>query len=289
MEENQYLDLIRNILLNGKIQETRNGRVKYIFVSMMRFNLQNNKIPILTTKQIAWKTCLKELLWFISGSTNNNDLIEQNVHIWDDNANLDFKTSIGKEYLPNSILGPIYGFQWRYFDGDYDIQTGKVRENGYMGIDQLETVIHQLKHDQNSRRIILTAWNPKQLSDMVLPPCHVMCQFDVHDNQLSCVLTQRSGDVGLGVPFNIASYSFLTHLLAKHCGLEPYEFIYVVNNAHIYENHIEQLSHQITLEPFDFPTIQITNQYENINDYKASDFIISNYQHHPKIIMKMVA
>jgi thymidylate synthase len=289
MEEMQYLDLIKKILAEGTIKQSRNGLIKYVFVTTMRFSLENNKIPLLTTKHIAWRTCLKELLWFISGSTNNNDLKNQNVHIWDENADIEFKKTVGKEHYPDGILGPIYGFQWRHFDGDYDIHTGNVTKDGYNGIDQLALVIEQLKNDKNSRRIIMTAWNPKQLDDMVLPPCHVMCQFDVHDNKLSCVLIQRSGDVGLGVPFNIASYSFLTHLLAKHCDLIPYEFIYVLNNAHIYENHFKPLLYQSSLQPLDFPTLNIINKYENINDYTMNDFVINDYKHYSKIKMKMTA
>ena len=286
-EEEQYLDLIRQVLQNGFFEETRNGKTQSIFGNMMRFSLQDSTIPILTTKRVAWKTCLKELLWFIQGSTDNRKLNEQGVHIWDLNASREALDSYGLFTQKENDLGPIYGHQWRHYNAEYtDFDTNYQGK----GVDQLQNVINLLKDPKtrNSRRIIMSSWNPCQINQMALPPCHVLCQFNVHsENKLSCALYQRSGDIGLGVPFNIASYSFLTHLLAKHSGLEAYEFIYFLGNAHIYDEHISILEEQIKREPFEFPKIEIINKYENINDYKNYDFNIKNYKSHEAIIMKM--
>jgi thymidylate synthase len=286
-EEMQYLNLIKNILENGTTETGRNGNTISIFGGSMRFSLSNNKIPILTTKKTAWKTCLKELLWFIRGETNNNILQEQGVHIWDGNSTPEFLKSRGLDY-EDGELGPIYGFQWRNFNGDYlEKETSPAPK-----IDQLQQIIDQLKNPETrtSRRLIMTAWNPQQLDQMALPPCHILCQFNVHNNtKLSCAMYQRSGDVGLGVPFNIASYSFLTHLIAKHCNLEAHEFVYFLGNAHIYDDHIEQMKTQSDRIPYPFPTIEITTTKENINDYTVEDIKIHNYQSYEKISMNMRA
>ena len=242
-DENQYLNLIEDILETNEEFVGRNGKTLAVFGSAMHFSLENNTIPYLTTKKLAHKTCLKELLWFIKGSTSNKKLKEQNVHIWDANSSREFLDSRGLTDYKEDDLGPVYGFQWRHFNGDYvdcdSDYTGK-------GIDQLNYIIEQLKNPEtrNSRRLIMSAWNPCQIDKMALPPCHVLCQFNVLNNKLSCSLYQRSGDVGLGVPFNIASYSILTHLIAHHVGLEAYEFIYYLGNAHIYDDHIETLKTQ---------------------------------------------
>ena len=286
-EEMQYLNLIKNILENGTTETGRNGNTISIFGGSMRFSLSNNKIPILTTKKTAWKTCLKELLWFIRGETNNKILQEQGVHIWDGNSTPEFLKSRGLDY-EDGELGPIYGFQWRNFNGDYlEKETPPAPK-----IDQLQQIIDQLKNPETrtSRRLIMTAWNPQQLDQMALPPCHILCQFNVHNNtKLSCAMYQRSGDVGLGVPFNIASYSFLTHLIAKHCNLEAHEFVYFLGNAHIYDDHIEQMKTQSDRIPYPFPTIEITATKENINDYTVEDIKIHNYQSYEKISMNMRA
>ena len=288
-EEYQYLNLIQNILDNGTWETGRNGRTKSIFGHSMRFSLANGKIPILTTKKTAWKTCLKELLWFIRGETDNKLLQDQNVHIWDGNSSREFLDSRGLTSNPEGILGPIYGRQWRNFNAPYDNQTGKALGKG---VDQLQQIIDQLKDpvQRASRRLIMTAWNPCQLDQMALPPCHIMCQFNVHDgNKLSCCMMQRSNDEACGTSFNIASYSFLTHLLAKHCGLEAYEFVYFKGNCHIYEEHIEGMKLQIKRKPFPFPTLNIKEVNENINDYQVDDFVVTGYQHHEPIKFQMVA
>ena len=292
LEEQQYLDLIRNILDNGTWETGRNGKTKSIFGHSMRFSLANGKIPILTTKKTAWKTCLKELLWFIRGETDNKLLQAQGVHIWDGNSSREFLDSRGLHANPEGILGPIYGKQWRHFNAPYDNQTGSLLNNNVSGVDQLQQIIDQLKDPEQrfGRRLIMTAWNPCQLDEMALPPCHIMCQFNVHDgNKLSCAMYQRSNDEACGTSFNIASYSFLTHLLAKHCGLEAYEFVYFKGNCHIYEDHIEGMKTQIERKPFPFPTLNIKEVKENINDYQVEDFVVTGYQHHDPIKFQMVA
>jgi thymidylate synthase len=296
--EEQYCTLIGDILQQGFKETGRNGNTRSIFGASMRFSLQNNVIPIFTTKEVAWKSCLKELLWFIKGETNNSILQSQNVHIWDGNGSREFLDSRGLNENPEGVLGPIYGYQWRHFNAPYDASTGQLSSENNRGIDQLQSIIDQLKNPEtrNSRRLIMTAWNPLQLDEMALPPCHVMCQFNVHgENKLSCALFQRSCDIALGVPFNVASYSFLTHLIAKHCGLEAYEFVYFMGNCHLYEEHCKStdkgfppIIKQRLRKPYPFPTISLKQTRENINDYVLDDFIINNYQSHPAIKMKMI-
>lgn len=288
-EENQYLNLIQQIIENGLWEEGRNGSVLSIFGAAMHFSLENNKIPLLTTKKVAWKTCLRELLWFISGNTSNTILNEKKVHIWDANSSREFLDSRGLFNLNENDLGPIYGFQWRHFNAQYNDCNTNYKGSG---IDQLQDVINCLKDSKQrtSRRMIITAWNPCQIDNMALPPCHIMMQFNVTDgDKLSCSMYQRSNDEACGTPFNIASYSILTHILAKHCGLKAYEFVYFKGNCHIYEEHLELIKTQITREPFDFPTLEIVNKYENIDEYTEKDFILHDYQFHEPIKYKMVA
>jgi thymidylate synthase len=289
-QEYQYLNLIKDILENGTWEEGRNGRTKSIFGTTMKFSLQNNQIPILTTKKTSWKTCLKELLWFIRGQTDNTILKEQGVHIWDANSSRQFLDSRGLTYSENE-LGPIYGRQWRHWNACSDLSTGE-RIEGSEGIDQLQQIIDALKDpvQRTSRRLVMSAWNPSQLDQMALPPCHILVQFNVHSgDKLSCAMYQRSCDEACGTPFNIASYSFLTHLLAHHCGLEPHEFIYFKGNSHIYEDHIEGIKEQIAREPFQFPTLKIKQLRTNINDYQVEDFEVNDYKHHPQIKFQMIA
>lgn len=303
-DEYQYLNLIRDILDNGVWECGRNGKTKSIFGNSMRFSLKDNKIPILTTKKTAWKTCLKELLWFIRGETDNRLLKQQGVHIWDANSSREFLDSRGLHLTREDLIGCGYGYQWRYFNANYNCFTGKRlldnndqndiyrKTTSFKGIDQLQNIINALKDpsQRNSRRLIMTAWNPVQLDQMALPPCHILCQFNVHDgNKLSCSMYQRSCDEACGTPFNIASYSFLTHLLAKHCGLEAYEFVYFKGNCHIYEEHLDEIAKQLDREPYPFPTISIKQVRENINDYQVDDFEIHDYKHHSPLKFKMVA
>lgn len=288
-EEYQYLSLIENILKNGCDFESRNGSTKSIFGNMMRFSLNDGIIPILTTKKVAWKTCFKELQWFIKGHTDNKLLKEVNVHIWDDNGSKEFLEKQNLTYREDD-LGPVYGHQWRHFNAPY---TDCNADYTNQGIDQLQELIKNLKSEEGrkSRRLIISAWNPCQIKEMALPPCHVLMQFYVSENKyLSCSLYQRSGDVGLGVPFNIASYSFLTHMLAKHCDLEAKDFVYFLGNAHIYEEHIEPLKDQIQREPLPFPKITFKEVKENIEDYSLTDIEFSQeYKFHKQIKMEMKA
>jgi thymidylate synthase len=285
-DENQYINLIKDILEQGDMIDGRNGNAKTVYGSSMHFSLQNGVLPLLTTKKVAWKTCLKELLWFISGSTNNEILQEQKVNIWNSNASKEFLQSRGLSHYRENDLGPVYGHQWRHFNAKY--KTCDDDYNG-KGIDQLQYIINQLKDPvgRHSRRLIMTAWNPCQLDEMALPPCHVLSQFHVSADgkRLSCSLYQRSGDVGLGVPFNIASYSFLTHLIAHICDMEAYEFIYNLGNAHIYDDHLDSLKTQVVRVPYDFPTLTITKKNNNIQDYVVDDFVVSGYQSHDAIKM----
>ena len=286
-EEYQYINLINDILKEGTIEEGRNGFTKCIYGAAMHFSLENGKIPILTTKKTAWKTCLKELLWFVNGNTDNKLLNNQNVHIWDGNSTKEYMKTRGLNYEEGD-LGPIYGYQWRHFNAPYE---GCNAEYKGKGIDQLQNVIDCLKDTKQraSRRLIVSAWNPCQVDEGALPSCHNFFQFNVVDeNKLSCSMFQRSNDEACGTTFNIASYSFLTHLIAKHCGLEAYEFVYFKGNCHIYEEHIDGLKLQITREPYPFPTVSIKQVRENINDYQVEDFEIHNYQHHPQIKFQMV-
>lgn len=285
-EEEQYLELIRELIQENNEENSRSGDTLSNIGSSMYFSLENNKIPILTTKKVAVKTCIKELLWFLKGNTNNKLLKEQNVKIWNDNASKSFLESRGLDYEEDD-LGPVYGHQWRFFNAEY-----KTCNDDYSnkGVDQIEELINNLKNPKTrySRRHIVSAWNPIQIDKMALPPCHVLFQFHVtRNNKLSCSLYQRSGDIGLGVPFNIMSYSALTILIAKHCDLEPYEFIYFLGNTHIYKEHIDALKEQIDRKPHEFPIMTIKEKKQNINDYVLEDFNIENYKYHDKITMKM--
>lgn len=285
--ENQYLQLIKDIIEEGTMETGRNGKTYVVVGSSMYFSLENNVLPLLTTKKVAWKTCLRELLWFVRGETNNKILTDQKCNIWKGNASREFLDSRGLTHLREDDLGPIYGHQWRHFNARYT-----TCDEDYIGkgVDQLQNIIDLLKNPEtrSSRRMIMSAWNPEQLDEMALPPCHILLQFNVTQcNKLSCSMYQRSGDVGLGVPFNIASYSFLTYMIAKHCDLEPYEFIYHIGNAHIYDDHIEKLKEQIERKPLKFPTLRINEKKEKIEDYSLEDFELSDYIFHEPLEMKM--
>lgn len=289
-QEEQYLQLIRDVLEKGTMEEGRNGRTKSLFGYSMRYSLKDGTIPLLTTKRVAWKTCFNELIWFINGHTDNKKLTDKKVTIWNANASREFLDSRGLHNNEVDDLGPVYGHQWRHFNAEYkDCHTDYTGK----GVDQLQYIIDSLKNPETrtSRRLVLSAWNPCQIDQMALPPCHVLMQFYVRENKyLSCSLYQRSGDIGLGVPFNIASYSFLTHIIARHCGLVADEFVHFIGNAHIYENHIDTLKTQIDRVPLDFPRIEITNLHDNINDYSIDDLKwLEEYKHHATLKMDMSA
>lgn len=288
--EEEYLRLVRNVLQRGNLETTRNGDTLTLFGEMMKFDLKDGQMPLLTTKHVAWKTCLKELLWFISGDTSAITLQSQNVHIWDANSSREFLDSRRLEHYPEGDLGPVYGFQWRHFGAHY---LGSHADYTGQGVDQLQQVIDALKSGdkQRCRRLVISAWNPLQLDEMALPPCHMTMQFHVRDGKfLSCALFQRSCDIGLGVPFNIASYSFLTHILAAHCGLEADEFTYFLGNAHIYVEHIESLKLQLQRSPLEPPRITIRQCHEKIEEYTVEDVcFVKPYEHASAIRMPFIA
>lgn len=256
----QYLQLCEHVLKNGIKKDDRTGTGTIsTFGYQMRFNLQDG-FPLLTTKKVFLKGIIHELLWFIKGDTNIKYLKDHNVKIWDEWAD------------ENGDLGPVYGHQWRSW-----------RDADGRKHDQLADLIEQIKTNPNSRRLILSAWNVGDLDKMALPPCHTLFQFYVVDGKLSCQLYQRSGDLFLGVPFNIASYALLTMMIAQVCNLQPGEFIHTFGDVHIYLNHIEQVKLQLTREPRELPTMKINPSVKNIFDFKYEDFTLENYHPHPAI------
>ena len=287
-DENQYVYLINKITSLGEIRQTRNSLTKSIFAEKLEFDISSS-IPFITTKKLAWKTVIKELLWFLSGSTNNQELLDQNVKIWQGNASREYMDSIGFINREVNDLGPIYGHQWRHFNADYiDHKTDYTGQ----GIDQIQYVLHLLKTDPMSRRILISAWNPCQISQVNLPPCHIMAQFYVsNNNELSCMLYQRSADVGLGLPFNIASYAVLTYILAKLSNLKPKKLIITIGDAHIYQNHEEILMEQTKRKPYNFPQLYFNDkkEYTCVEDFELDDFIVENYLYHDSLKMDMTA
>lgn len=255
-----YLDLLQHILDNGTEKSDRTGTgTTSVFGYQMRFDLQKG-FPMVTTKKLHTKSIIYELLWFLKGDTNTAWLNEHGVTIWDEWAN------------ENGDLGPVYGHQWRSWTG----ADGKV-------YDQIADVLHQIKTNPDSRRMIVNAWNVADLPKMALSPCHALFQFYVADGKLSCQLYQRSADVFLGVPFNIASYALLTMMMAQVCGLQAGEFIHTFGDVHLYSNHIEQAKLQLTRTPFELPTLKINPEVKDLLDFKYEDFTLENYQHHPAI------
>lgn len=285
MEENEYLNLIFKVLTTGKPKKDRTGvGTLSLFGAQLRFDLRTC-FPLLTTKRMYWRGIVEELLWFIRGSTNAKELADKGIHIWDANGSKQFLENRGLGYREEGDLGPIYGWQWRHFGAEYkDMHTDYTGQ----GIDQLTNLIQEIKTDPDSRRLILTAWNPCDISQMALPPCHTMCQFYVCDGELSCQLYQRSGDLGLGIPFNIASYALLTRLIGCVCKLKPGELILTIGDAHIYLNHIDALKEQLRRVPRPFPTLHLAcNDVATIDDIKAEDIVLEDYNPHDKIDMKM--
>ena len=256
----QYLSLLRHILDNGvqKHDRTGTGTIS-CFGYQMRFDLQKG-FPLVTTKKVHTKSIIHELLWFLKGETNIAYLKENGVSIWNEWAN------------ENGELGPVYGKQWRSWEGN----DGKV-------VDQVSDLIKQIKSNPDSRRLIVSAWNVTDLPEMALMPCHTLFQFYVANGKLSCQLYQRSADVFLGVPFNIASYALLTLMIAQVCDLEPGEFVHTFGDVHIYNNHIEQVKLQLSRTPFPLPAMKLNPSVKNIFDFKFEDFTLENYQCHPAI------
>ena len=257
---NQYETLLRHVFENGVSKSDRTGTgTKSVFGYQMRFDLSQG-FPLITTKKLHIKSIIYELLWFLKGETNIKYLKEHGVSIWDEWAN------------ENGELGPVYGKQWRSWTGAEE-----------KTIDQISDVINQIKKNPDSRRLIVSAWNVAELSKMALMPCHVLFQFYVAEGKLSCQLYQRSADVFLGVPFNIASYALLTMMVAQVCDLEPGEFIHTFGDVHIYNNHIEQVKLQLSRTPYSLPTMKLNSAVKNIFDFKFEDFTLENYQFHPAI------
>jgi len=284
--ENQYLQLLQKVLREGAKHSSRNATVYSLFGERMVFDLASG-FPLLTTKKMGYKTILRELLWFISGSTDNMDLQDKHVHIWDQNASKEFLESRDLAYEEGD-LGPVYGFQWRYAGAEY---KGCHEDYGGKGVDQLQKVVDLIRNDPTSRRIMMSAWNPPDLDKMALPPCHVMCQFYVNTETqtLDCQLYQRSGDLFLGVPFNIASYAFLTHILAKITGYKPGKLVHILGDVHLYEDHVEQAKEQLTRVPVAFPTITISEEVSEIDYIQEEMIAITGYTSYPKIEAHMVA
>tara|TARA_B000000475_G_scaffold150598_1_gene121271 strand:+ start:332 stop:1192 length:861 start_codon:yes stop_codon:yes gene_type:complete len=283
--ELQYINLIKHILENGISKDDRTGiGTLSIFSYNMTFNLRES-FPLLTTKKVYWKGVVEELLWFISGSTDSNILKEKGVKIWEGNSSREFLDSRGLSHYDQGDIGAGYGFQWRHFGAKYtnmyDSYEGK-------GIDQLKDVIYKIKNTPDDRRIIMTAWNPLDIDKMALPPCHIFVQFwvDTNKKELHSQMYQRSCDVGLGVPFNIASYALLTCIIAKLCDLTPGDFHYCMGDTHIYKNHIDAMKLQITRDPYDFPKINIKN-ITDIDSITADDIELIDYKYYENIKMNM--
>lgn len=285
VEEQQYLDLIKRIIDTGSVRKDRTGTGTIgLFGQQMRFSLKDNQLPLLTTKKVFFKGVLEELLWFIKGDTNAKHLQEKGVKIWDGNSSKAYLESRGLGHREEGDLGPVYGFQWRHWGAEY-----KTMHDDYTGsgIDQLATAINTIKTNPYDRRIVVSAWNPTDIPNMALPPCHMFFQFYVNGNRLSCQMYQRSCDVGLGVPFNIASYALLTIMVAHVCELEPDELIIAMGDTHIYLDHVEALKEQIARRPRPFPKLMIRNRRACIDDFCFDDFEVVGYDPYGPIKMKM--
>lgn len=287
------------------LHRTGTGTYSIFAPRPLKFSLNNNGVPIyplLTTKRVFHKAVLAELLWFVSGATSSLPLSEQGVKIWDGNGSREFLDSVGLPHRAVGDLGPVYGFQWRHFGAEYvDAQTDYTGQ----GVDQLADVIHKLRTNPYDRRIIMSAWNPKDLKIMALPPCHMFAQFYVSyprakeengaavatakpKGHLHCQLYQRSCDMGLGVPFNIASYALLTHMIAHVCELVPGSLTHVLGDAHVYADHVDALKTQLDRIPRDFPELEIKREPGgSIDGWKVEDFVVKGYEPHKSIAMKM--
>lgn len=290
-EEQQYLDLLRKILISGEEREGRNGKTLSLFGERMEFDLKSG-FPLLTTKRVFWRGVVEELLWFLRGSTDATELQKKNVHIWDGNTSREYLDAMGLEHYEEGQLGPGYGFQWRCFGGDYPHY-----ENG---IDQIKYILRELTVNPHGRRAVLSAWNPKQAHAMALVPCHVLYQFYVGNHGLSCQLYCRSQDVCAGTPFNIASTALLTTLLAILLDIPTDRVILIAGDAHVYEPHIENAKIQIERKPYTFPTLKIHRQAPSkdasleeklkwLETLTFEDFEILNYDCHPTLKYEMIA
>lgn len=293
--EQAYLDLCQRIIEEGEHRPDRTGTgTKSIFAPpQLRFDLSNDTLPLLTTKKVFTKAIIHELLWFVAGETDGKKLSELGVKIWEGNGSREYLDSIGLHHRREGDLGPVYGFQWRHFGAKYiDCDSDYTGQ----GVDQLQQVITKLKTNPYDRRIIMSAWNPSDFSQMALPPCHMFCQFYVNfpatgKPKLSCQMYQRSCDMGLGVPFNIASYSILTRMIAYIVDMDCGEFIHTMGDCHVYLDHIDALKQQIQRTPRQFPKLIINqdrkHSIKTIDDFKYDHFQITDYDPYGVIKMKM--
>ena len=295
-QEQGYLNLLGDILVNGSTRGDRTGvGTKGIFGTQLKLSLENNVVPMLTTKKMFVKGVVEELLFLLRGETNTKLLEEKGVNIWKGNTTREFLDKRGLSHLPEGDMGKGYGFQWRRF-GERTEPLGDILgiwescPHTFEGVDQLKQVIDTLKNNPTDRRIIMSAWNPQQLPEMALPPCHILTQFYVDNGKLSCQFYMRSIDTFLGLPFNLLSYAILTRIVAQTVGMEAKELIFVGGDTHIYLNHIQQVSDQLSREPYPFPTMQITKPLATVEDIETlqlSDFVFEGYQSHPAIKAEM--
>jgi thymidylate synthase len=272
----QYLDLLRRILDEGRDREDRTGTgTRGVFGHQMRFDLRAG-FPLLTTKKLHLRSILHELLWFLRGETHVESLQAEGVRIWDEWATAEQTARFGRKA---GDLGPVYGHQWRNFGGT-PLPDGSFARDG---VDQIARVIDQIRKNPNSRRLIVSGWNPEEADQVALPPCHTLFQFYVQDGELSCQLYQRSGDVFLGVPFNIASYALLTLMIAHVSDLRPGDFVHTLGDAHLYKNHLEQTRLQLEREPRPLPTMRLDPSVRELFAFRAEHFTLDGYDPHPHI------
>jgi len=292
ISENQYLDLLKKVVNEGEIREGRNGETYSLFGEKLEFNIAEEGFPLLTTKRVFWRGVVEELLWFLRGSTDSNELSKKGVHIWRPNTTREFLDKVGLDYKEGEC-GPIYSYQWRCFGGEYPTRKD--------GIDQIAYIINELRTKPHGRRAVLSAWNPKQMHMMCLPPCHTLYQFYMSNKGLSCQMYARSQDLPVGTPFNIASTTLLTCIIAKILDVPVYKVIIVIGDAHIYSVHKDGVATQISREPYKYPKLNIkkeinkeatiSNEYimNWIENLTYEDFEIENYVYHPTIKMDMIA
>ncbi len=272
----QYLDLLQHILEHGGDKGDRTGTgTRSVFGHQMRFDLSKG-FPLLTTKKVHFRSIVIELLWFLKGDTNVKYLQDNKVTIWDEWATAEQTARFGR---PAGELGPVYGHQWRNF-GATQNEDGSYQQNGF---DQISWLINEIRTNPNSRRLIVSGWNPKEASQVALPPCHTLFQFFVQNGKLSCQLYQRSADVFLGVPFNIASYALLTHMIAQVCDLQVGDFVWTGGDTHLYANHFEQARLQLGRDPLELCQLKLNPEVKSIFDFKFEDIEIINYHSHPAI------
>ena len=302
MNEQGYLDLVRRVLEEGEDREGRNGATKSLFGERLIFDLKS-RFPLLTTKRVYWRGIVEELLWFLRGSTNVRELQEKGVHIWDGNSTREFLDSVGLKYVSEGSIGKGYGWQWRNFDGTIAYSPEDRMINHFIkttdGVDQLRYILQELRDNPHGRRAVLCAWNPTQLREMALPPCHFVYNFYVGQRGLACQMVMRSCDVGAGLPFNIASTALLTHIISRVLGLSVDKIVIVTGDTHLYAQHFESAKAQIDRVPYELPQLVIKKAAPTkessiddlltwIEELTYDDFEIREYTHHPPLKYEMV-